>query len=128
MLINCHFYLENNVNLSASYKHHPSQISPQLSLQAHPSLYTMSTHIAIASTAKGEIDQIQVTTEAPGKGEVLIKTAYGSMIAFDTYVTDRGYYVQSYPATLGFSSAGVVEKVGEGVDDLKVGDRVSIYC
>jgi NADPH:quinone reductase-like Zn-dependent oxidoreductase len=88
----------------------------------------MSTHTAIAATAKGKFDAIQVPTETPGEGEVLIKVAYASMIAFDTYVTDRGFYVQEFPAILGFSAAGTVERIGLGVDDLKVGDRVTAFA
>ncbi|KDR85542.1 hypothetical protein GALMADRAFT_234467 [Galerina marginata CBS 339.88] len=87
----------------------------------------MSTHTAIAAISKGNFDAIQVPTETPGEGEVLIKVAYTSMIAFDTYVTDRGFYVQEYPVILGFSNAGTVKEIGSGVDDLKVGDRVTAF-
>lgn len=87
----------------------------------------MTTHTAIATTSKGHFDAIQVPTETPGQGQVLLKVAYGSMIAFDTYVTDRGYAVQDYPLVLGFSAAGTIHKVGPGISDLKVGDRVRIY-
>lgn len=83
-----------------------------------------STHAAIATVSKGHFDAIQVSTESPGEGEVLIKVEYGSMIAFDTYVTDRGFYVQQYPVILGFSGAGTIAKLGPGVQSLKVGDRV----
>ncbi|KAJ3510522.1 hypothetical protein NLJ89_g4624 [Agrocybe chaxingu] len=87
----------------------------------------MSTHTAIAAVAKGKFDAIQVTTETPGEDEVLVKVAYGAMIAFDTYVTDRGFYVQEYPWTLGFSGAGTIERLGAGVNDLSVGDRVTFF-
>ncbi|KAF8167546.1 biotin/lipoyl attachment:Carbamoyl-phosphate synthase subunit L [Crassisporium funariophilum] len=83
-----------------------------------------ATHTAIATTAKGVYDAIQVPTETPGDGEILIKVDYASMIAFDTYVTDRGFVVQEYPLVLGFNAAGIVAKLGSGVEDLKVGDRV----
>jgi 3-methylcrotonyl-CoA carboxylase alpha subunit len=85
----------------------------------------MSTHKAISAVAKGQFDEIQVATETPGEDEVLIKVAYATMIAFDTYVVDRGYFVDSYPATLGFACAGTVEKLGSGAADLQIGDRVS---
>ncbi|KDR85541.1 hypothetical protein GALMADRAFT_132225 [Galerina marginata CBS 339.88] len=84
----------------------------------------MSTHTAIAAISKGKFDTIQVPTETPGDGEVLIQVAYASMIAFDTYVTDRGFYFQDYPVILGFSGAGTIKEIGRGVDDLKVGDRI----
>lgn len=83
----------------------------------------MPTHAAIAALAKGQFDAIQVETPKPSTGEVLIKVAYASMIAFDTYITDLGYAVAEYPITLGFNAAGIVVEVGEGTS-LAVGDRV----
>lgn len=86
----------------------------------------MSTHTAIATTSLGVLGAIQVTTEKPGPGEILLKTSHSSMIAFDTYDTDHGFRVQEYPMTLGFNAAGIVAAVGDGVTDLAVGDRVSV--
>ena len=86
----------------------------------------MSDHTAIATTAKGKFDVIQVPTEAPGQGEVLLKVEYSSVAAFDTYVTDVGFTVVSYPMVLGLNMSGTVAKVGPGVDDLVEGDRVRI--
>ncbi|KAJ7289128.1 chaperonin 10-like protein [Mycena rebaudengoi] len=83
-----------------------------------------STHIAIAATSLGQFDAIQVPTEKPGPGNVLIKVDFASMIAFDTYITDDGLYVDKYPKVLGLNVAGSVTETGEGVDDLAVGDRV----
>jgi len=84
----------------------------------------MATHKAIATTALKQIDEIKVTTETPGEGEVLIKVACAAMSPVDNYVTDRGFLVEKYPVILGLSAAGTIEKVGSGVDDLSVGDRV----
>ena len=85
----------------------------------------MSTHKAVAVIAQGHFDEIQVSTGTPGEHEVLIKVAYASMIAFDTYVVDRAHLVDSYPAILGFACAGTIEKLGSGIPDLQIGDRVS---
>jgi NADPH:quinone reductase-like Zn-dependent oxidoreductase len=87
----------------------------------------MSTHTAIATTSKGHFDAIQVPTETPGEGEILIKVAYASVISFDAYVVDRAFYVQNYPWTLGFNASGIVESVGDHVFDLQVGDRVAAF-
>jgi threonine dehydrogenase-like Zn-dependent dehydrogenase len=84
----------------------------------------MSTHTAIATTTKGQFDAIRVPTEAPGQGEILLKVEYSSMVAFDTYMTDMGYAVASYPMVLGLNASGTVAKLGPGVDDLEEGDRV----
>lgn len=84
----------------------------------------MSTHLAIATTSKGVLEQVQLPTPTPGPGEVLIKVNYTALIPFDTYQIDRAYVVAEYPHVLGFASAGTVKAVGEGVSDLKEGDRV----
>ena|ERR1700761_3069490 len=84
----------------------------------------MPTHTAIAALAKGQLDAIQVETEKPGPGQVRIKVAYASMIAFDTYVTDRGHAVAEYPVILGLNVSGTVAEVGAGVPSLAAGDRV----
>ncbi|KAF8217022.1 GroES-like protein [Mycena galopus ATCC 62051] len=87
----------------------------------------MPTHTAIATLAKGKFDAIQVDTPNPGASQVLLKVAYASMIAFDTYITDLGYAVgDQYPITLGFNAAGTVVKTGEG-SSLAVGDRVIAF-
>ncbi|KAJ6591338.1 chaperonin 10-like protein [Mycena sp. CBHHK59/15] len=87
----------------------------------------MSTHTAIAAVAKGKLDSIEVPTAAPGEGSVRIQVAYASLIAFDTYVTDLGFYVQEWPSILGLNAAGTVVEVGVGVSALAVGDRVTAF-
>ncbi|KAF8216896.1 chaperonin 10-like protein [Mycena galopus ATCC 62051] len=87
----------------------------------------MTTHTAIAATAKGQFDAIQVETEKPGAGEVLLKVAYASMIAFDTYITDVGLAVVDYPVILGMNAAGTVAQIGAGVESLVVGDQVTAF-
>ncbi|KAF9011138.1 chaperonin 10-like protein [Cyathus striatus] len=88
----------------------------------------MSTHTAIATTSLGQFDFVQLPTETPGEGEVLIKVEYAAMIAFDTYQNDRGLFVEKYPHIFGFDAAGTIAKVGSGVPDLKVGDRVTSFA
>jgi NADPH:quinone reductase-like Zn-dependent oxidoreductase len=84
----------------------------------------MTTHTAVATTAKGVIDSIQLSTPEPGPGQVLVKVEYASLMAFDVYVVDDGFFVPSYPQTLGFNAAGTIAKVGPDVKDLAVGDLV----
>ncbi|KDR68845.1 hypothetical protein GALMADRAFT_230938 [Galerina marginata CBS 339.88] len=86
----------------------------------------MTTHTAIATTAKGVYGAIQVPTEQPAPDEVLIKVAYASVAGFDVYVSSIGWYVEEYPVGLGLGAAGTVVSVGEGVHDLQIGDRVYV--
>lgn len=85
----------------------------------------MATHTAIAITAKGVYDAIQLPTQKPGPGEILLKHSYSSMIAFDTYMTDMDFLVFDRPFVLGLNASGTILEVGPGVNGLAVGDRVS---
>ncbi len=60
----------------------------------------------------------------PGAGEVRLKQTAIGLNYIDTYHRS-GLYPLEYPAVLGMEGAGVVEAVGEGVDDLTEGDRVA---
>nr|GAT56977.1 predicted protein [Mycena chlorophos] len=91
----------------------------------------MATHTAIATTAKGHFEAIQMPTQTmPPAGSVLIEVAYASMVAFDTYITDLGLGITEYPVVLGLNVAGTVKAVGAGEKRLQVGDQItgfSIY-
>ena len=63
--------------------------------------------------------------EAPGPGEACIRhTAIGCNF-HDTYVRSGLYPVPSLPAIPGVEAAGVVEAVGDGVSEVRVGDRIA---
>ncbi|MDR0250229.1 MAG: quinone oxidoreductase [Burkholderiales bacterium] len=62
----------------------------------------------------------------PGHGEALVRHTAIGVNYIDVYCRN-GLYPQPLPGTLGKEAAGVVEAVGSGVTDVKVGDRV-VYC
>ena len=64
-----------------------------------------------------------VTLDPPGPGEVLIAVRAAGLCHSDLSVID-GNRERPMPMVLGHEAAGVVEEVGEGVTDLKVGDHV----
>jgi alcohol dehydrogenase len=59
----------------------------------------------------------------PGRGEVMVKIGAAGLCHSDLSVID-GNRPRPTPMVLGHEAAGVVEKLGAGVDDLKVGDHV----
>jgi alcohol dehydrogenase len=59
----------------------------------------------------------------PGRGEVMVKISAAGLCHSDLSVID-GNRPRPTPMVLGHEAAGVVEKLGPGVDDLKVGDHV----
>jgi len=65
----------------------------------------------------------EVTVDPPGAGEVLIRIRAAGLCHSDLSVID-GNRLRPLPMVLGHECAGVVEQVGPGVDDLRVGDHV----
>ena len=86
----------------------------------------MSTHPAIVVTAPGVIEQTSVPTPAPAAGEVLIEVKYSTLMPANVYQAYQGRHIPApFPFILGFSIAGYVKAIGDGVPDLKEGDKVS---
>jgi len=68
-----------------------------------------------------QLDDVQVGD--PGQGQIRIRHTAIGVNFVDTYQRS-GLYPMQLPQTAGNEAAGVVEAVGPGVADLKVGDRV----
>jgi len=66
----------------------------------------------------------KVEAGQPGPGEARIRHAAIGLNYVDTYVRS-GAYPASLPSGLGTEAAGVVEAIGPGVSEVKVGDRVA---
>lgn len=69
------------------------------------------------------LDEIEVG--APGPGEILVRHSAIGLNFIDVYMRNGLYPLAQLPAVIGLEGAGAVEAVGEGVTDLKVGDRIS---
>lgn len=71
----------------------------------------------------------------PGFGEVQVRLAVSSvssgteranLVGSDTLSWNREAQTAVFPRYMGYSSSGIVEKVGEGVEGIKSGDRVAV--
>ncbi len=81
----------------------------------------------ILVTANGGPDVLKyqdIEIMAPGPGQAFVKIAACGVNFIDIYQR-IGRYTVPLPYTPGLEGAGVVEAVGEGVDCVKVGDRVA---
>lgn len=95
----------------------------------------MSTETTRAATYLGEgrVEVREVARPVPGTGEVLVRVASTTVCGTDLRIASgaksKGVRV---PVVLGHEVAGVVERVGGGVDALRPGDRVgmapSVVC
>jgi NADPH2:quinone reductase len=68
----------------------------------------------------------QITLDAPGKGQVLVRNTAIGLNFIDTYHRS-GLYPVPLPFTLGSEGVGIVEAVGEGVAHIEIGQRVGYF-
>lgn len=91
----------------------------------------------ITFTAPGQAELLEKPLDVPGPGMVIVKTVYSTIssgteranLSGDNNVScARGTEntVVPFPRTVGYSSSGVVQAVGEGVTSVKEGDRVAV--
>ncbi|MSO64693.1 MAG: quinone oxidoreductase [Alphaproteobacteria bacterium] len=67
-----------------------------------------------------------VPVGAPAKGQALIRHTAVGLNYLDTYQRS-GLYPMALPTILGSEGAGIVEAIGEGVTEVKPGDRVAYH-
>ena len=64
----------------------------------------------------------------PSFGEVRIKVSAFALNRAEIYFRENQYiHPPSLPSRIGYDAAGVIDTVGEGVTDVRVGDRVATY-
>lgn len=81
--------------------------------------------IRITETGGPEVMKlIDVNIEEPGPGQVRVRQTAIGLNYIDTYHRS-GLYAVPLPSGIGLEAAGVVEALGEGVTNLKVGDRIA---
>ena len=82
--------------------------------------------IRIHQTGGPEVLQWEeVELAPPAPGEVQLRQTAVGLNFIDTYHRSGLYPTDSLPVGIGMEGAGVVEILGEGVDELSVGDRVA---
>lgn len=70
-----------------------------------------------------QVEEIEKPT--PNAGEVLIKTEAAGINFADTMLRqDKYLFTPELPFTMGFEVAGTIEEIGEGLENVKVGQRV----
>lgn len=82
---------------------------------------------AVAVTEFGDAPRLmELPTPIPGRGEVLVRLAGAGLNPFDRAISDGflRHLPHTFPLILGADGAGIVEKVGEGVEAFEEGDAV----
>ncbi|KXV04090.1 alcohol dehydrogenase [Caballeronia megalochromosomata] len=84
----------------------------------------MAKAIRFDETGGPEVLRLEtVAVGEPGPGEARVRHTFVAVNFIDIYFR-TGQYPLALPNGLGSDAVGVVEAIGEGVDDIKVGDRV----
>lgn len=64
-----------------------------------------------------------VPEPSAGEGEAVLRVEYASLNPADRYLAEKQYPAKPvWPHILGRDGIGVIEQVGPGVEELKVGD------
>ena len=85
---------------------------------------TMAMAIRLHETGGPEVLKLEaVEVGDPGPGQARVRHTYVAVNFIDTYFR-AGRYPDPLPMGLGSDAVGVVEAVGDGVTDIKAGDRV----
>ncbi|KAM0788993.1 formate dehydrogenase (NAD+) [Microbotryomycetes sp. NB124-2] len=85
---------------------------------------TITCKAAVAWEAGKPLTIEEVTVDPPKKDEVRIKVLYTALCHTDLYTLSGDDPEGAFPSILGHEGGGVVESIGEGVTDVKVGDHV----
>ena len=86
----------------------------------------MSKAIRIHQTGGPEVLRWEdVEVSSPGRGEVLLRQTAVGLNFIDTYHRTGLYPVNEMPVILGMEGAGVIEEIGEEVNDFRTGDHVA---
>lgn len=81
--------------------------------------------VLVKPGSDGPLALSEVAIPQAGPGEVLIRVHAAALDRVDTFIRHGSHGMGgAHPVTLGRDFAGVVEAIGEGVSDVRVGDRV----
>jgi len=87
----------------------------------------MSKQTIKAAITRGNspVEIAEVELDAPKAGEILVRIAAAGVCHSDVHLADGNLGTTRWPIILGHEGAGVVEEIGAGVTNVKVGDRVA---
>ena len=82
--------------------------------------------MALTRAQAGSVEPRELEVPRPGPGSVLVRILACGVCRTDLHIVDGEMPVAHFPIVPGHEIVGVIEHVGDGVDELKPGDRVGI--
>ncbi|KAI9031449.1 chaperonin 10-like protein [Hyaloraphidium curvatum] len=86
----------------------------------------MATDPAVVLHGVRDLRLDQVPRPSPGPGEVLVRNRACGICGSDLHWWKGEMPVRTFPFPMGHEASGIIEAVGDGVKNLKVGDRVAM--
>ncbi|XP_073457423.1 alcohol dehydrogenase 1-like [Aquarana catesbeiana] len=83
---------------------------------------------AVAWAPNQPLDIEEIEVQPPKEKEVRIKMVNTGICGTDDHALDNTTGMAHFPVILGHEGAGIIESVGEGITDLKPGDKVIPFC
>lgn len=86
-----------------------------------------TTRAVVKASSEPGLDWLEVPEPSPGPGEVLVGVRYAAICGTDLHILEWDAWSRSQlqpPRVVGHEFSGEVQALGEGVTDLRVGDRV----
>lgn len=77
-------------------------------------------------SARGDWVVRSTDVPQPAAGQVLVRIESSGLNPVDWKIHDHDFAVASYPTILGFEGAGVIVKLGKGVTNVSIGDKVLV--
>ncbi len=84
--------------------------------------------ICVQATKPGDgsvLEVVEIEAARPGPNDVLLRQEAVGVNFVDIYHRAGIYPLPTWPATLGVEGAGVVEAVGDDVENIRIGDRIA---
>jgi len=83
--------------------------------------------LACIKEGPGKVAYAEFAVPDPGPGQVLVRTTLTTICGSDIHMVDEFDMIPP-GMPMGHESVGVIEAVGEGIETLKVGDRIVAAC
>jgi uncharacterized zinc-type alcohol dehydrogenase-like protein len=85
-------------------------------------------HAYSVAKAKGRLEPVTIERREPGPGDVEIDIKYCGICHSDLHQVGDEWGGSAFPMVPGHEIAGIVSRVGPGVSEFAVGDRVGVGC
>lgn len=73
------------------------------------------------------LELVEIVDPEPGPGEVRVRIEACGVCGSDLFLQSGGFGVDKLPRVPGHEAAGVVDRIGTGVEGFAVGDQVALY-